>query len=87
MIAPLTSGIKDYFGPDSLLFFEPGDSKQLAQQIVYLFTHPNEAVETAERGQQVYLAHTWSRERQTLVNLVNEVLNTGNCRLDSCTSH
>jgi hypothetical protein len=28
----------------------------------------------AERGQQVYLEHSWSEERQHLVNLVSELL-------------
>jgi glycosyltransferase involved in cell wall biosynthesis len=74
VVAPRTSGIQDYFGPESLFYFEPGDSNELAQQIGYVSGHPNEAIETAERGQQEYLAHTWSRERQTLLNLVTGLL-------------
>jgi glycosyltransferase involved in cell wall biosynthesis len=77
VVAPRTSGIQDYFGPKSLFFFEPGDPKELAQQIAYVSTHRQEAIETAERGQQVYLAHTWSRERQTFVNLVSGLLKGG----------
>ncbi|MCU1271973.1 MAG: hypothetical protein JWN74_3267 [Acidobacteriaceae bacterium] len=74
VVAPRTSGIRDYFGPESMLFFEPGNSKELAQQIVYVSAHRDEAIEIAERGQQVYLAHTWSRERETLVSLVSGLL-------------
>ncbi len=74
VIAPRTLGIQDYFGPESLFFFDPGDSVELAQQIEHVFLHSTEAIEIAERGQQVYLAHTWSQERQTLLKLVDGVL-------------
>lgn len=75
VIAPRTPGIQDYFGPESLLFFEPGNSEELAERIEYVFSHPNEAIGTAELGQKMYLAHRWSQERQTLVNLVKGLLN------------
>jgi glycosyltransferase involved in cell wall biosynthesis len=75
VIAPRTPGIQDYFAPESLLFFEPGDSEELAKKIEYVFSHPMESLETAKRGQQVYLAHTWFHERQSLVNRVTDLLN------------
>ncbi len=74
VIAPRTPGIQDYFDQDSLFFFESGDAEELAQKIHYVFSHRSEAIEIAERGQRVYLTHTWSQERQTLVNLVSELL-------------
>jgi len=70
VVAPSTPGIQDYFSAGSLLFFESGDSDALAQRIEYVAAHAGESLEIAERGQKVYLAHTWSQERQTLVNLV-----------------
>jgi glycosyltransferase involved in cell wall biosynthesis len=75
VLSPRTSGIQDYFAPESLFFFEPGNSNELAEQIAYVFAHRNQAIEITERGQQVYLAHTWSQERQTFVNLVSGLLN------------
>jgi glycosyltransferase involved in cell wall biosynthesis len=77
VIAPSTLGIQDYFGPQSLFFFESGNADDLARRIKYVSAHRAEALEIAERGQQVYLAHTWSEERQTLVNLVSELLDHG----------
>lgn len=74
VIAPRTPGILDYFGPESLLFFESGNSEELAQRIEYVFSHSREALDTAARGQQVYLAHTWSQEKRTLVNLVSGLM-------------
>jgi glycosyltransferase involved in cell wall biosynthesis len=77
VIAPRTRGIQDYFTPKSLFFFEPGSSADLAQQIKYVSLHPSEATETVERGQQVYLTHTWSQEKQRLLDVVDELLMEG----------
>jgi glycosyltransferase involved in cell wall biosynthesis len=77
VIAPSTPGILDYFGPESLFFFESGNARALAQKVEEVYSHPAVAARTAERGQQVYLAHAWQEERQTLVNLVSGLLDGG----------
>jgi glycosyltransferase involved in cell wall biosynthesis len=74
VIAPRTPGIQDYFDPESLLFFEAGDAEKLAAKIEYVYSHSRQAIEIAERGQEIYLAHTWQQERQTLVKLVSGLL-------------
>lgn len=74
VIAPRTLGIQDYFDGQSLLFFDSGNADQLAQQMEFAATHAADAAMIAERGQQVYLAHTWQRERETLVELVAGLL-------------
>lgn len=74
VIVPRTPGIEDYFGPDSLVFFEPGESADLAQKIVYVASHIKATTESARRGQQVYLEHTWSKERAALVKTVTDLL-------------
>ena len=74
VIAPRTPGIQDYFSPESVFFFDSGNADELARQITYVFFHPDEALKTAERGQEVFLAHTWAQERETLVSLVSGLL-------------
>jgi glycosyltransferase involved in cell wall biosynthesis len=78
VIAPRTPGIQDYFDPSSLLFFDSGNAEQLAEKMEYVATHASEAAAIAERGQQVYLAHSWQQERETLVNLVAGLIKPGN---------
>ena len=75
LIAPSTQGIEDYFSKESLLFFEPGNSDDLAQQIEYAYFHPREMMEIMRRGREVYLDHTWERERETLIGRVSGILN------------
>lgn len=74
VIAPRAPGIQDYFHEESLVFFELGNSEDLARKIEYVYSHPSETIEIVKRGQQVYQAHTWRQERQMLVNQVGEQL-------------
>lgn len=73
-IAPRTSGVQEYFDPGSLVFFESGNAEDLARKIEYVASHYEEAMEITERGQAIYLMHTWSRERRALVNWVRRLL-------------
>lgn len=76
VIAPRTPGIQDYFDEDSLLFFEAGNADKLAERIEFVASHPSEAMSITERGQQVYEAHSWKQERQTLVSVIASLLHT-----------
>jgi hypothetical protein len=64
----------DYFSEESLLFFEPGSPDDVAKKIEYAYFHPSKVLEIARKGQQVYLEHTWSQERQALVSHVSGLL-------------
>ncbi len=74
VIAPRTRGIQDYFGPDALLYFDCGDAEDLSRTMLASARHYRDAIENAKRGQRVYLAHTWTQERNTLVGTVADVL-------------
>jgi len=74
VIAPSTPGILDYFTEDSLLLVEAGNSADIARQIEYVARNYQDAIRVAERGQQIYLQHTWKQERRTLVELVGGLL-------------
>jgi glycosyltransferase involved in cell wall biosynthesis len=76
VIAPRTKGIQDYFGDDDLIFFEVGDADDLARKIEFAYSHPAEVSKTVKRGQEIYLAHTWNRERFTLLNSISELFHT-----------
>lgn len=70
VIAPLAQGILDYFNSQDILNFELGNARDLARQIEYAFFHPEEMEQIVSRGQQVYLAHRWKRERAGFINTV-----------------
>jgi glycosyltransferase involved in cell wall biosynthesis len=74
VIAPRTAGIRDYFGPTDLAFFELGDAEDLAARMAYAFQHPEEMAAVARRGWAVYQRHRWSRERGRFVGLVDGLL-------------
>jgi glycosyltransferase involved in cell wall biosynthesis len=74
VIAPNTQGIRDYFGEKDLIYFNLGDANDLASKIEFAFSHPHELAETVKRGQEIYRAHTWSREKETLLVAVSELI-------------
>ena len=74
VIVPLTPGIRDYFAEDSLLFFEPGSAADLARQMEYAFSNRQTLNDIVRKGQQVFLAHTWEQEKQTLLEGVCSLL-------------
>ncbi len=81
VIAPRTPGIQDYFDADSLLFFEAGDAGGLTKKLEEVHADPHGAAEIARRGQEVYLAHRWSMERQKLIGYVSQLLKEAPCRV------
>lgn len=73
VIAPRTLGIEDYFGNSDLLFFDAGDSVDLARQIEFAYFNPGELARIVERGQQVYLANSWNRQKASLLHSISEL--------------
>jgi glycosyltransferase involved in cell wall biosynthesis len=69
-VAPRTQGITDYFDDGSLVFFRAGDSQDLAQRLLFAYQHREHLTEIASHGQRVLLEHTWTRERETLIQAV-----------------
>jgi glycosyltransferase involved in cell wall biosynthesis len=74
VIAGRAPGVQDYFAEDALFFFELGDAEDLARIMTHVFGHPAEVEGVVRRGQEVYLAHRWSKERSGLVNKTAELL-------------
>jgi glycosyltransferase involved in cell wall biosynthesis len=81
-IAPRTSGIQDYFGSDSLFFFDSGDAEDMARSIEYVFSHPAGVAEVVRRGQEVFREHSWQKERQRLIGVVSGLLDMGSKKAD-----
>ncbi len=78
VIAPNTRGIRDYFGPGELLFFELGNAEDLARKIQWSFHHPAEVDRIVERGRRIYQQHLWSSEKACYLSLVEFMVNR-NC--------
>jgi len=74
VIAPRTKGIEDYFSDEDIIFFEPGNAHDLAKKIEFVFSNPAKVTTIVERGQQVYLDHTWARERSALLDSIAQAV-------------
>jgi len=74
VIAPGTRGIRDYFTDEDLIFFNVGDAGDLARKIEFVFSNPEKVRQTVERGQLVYLAHQWTREKSNLLEPISAII-------------
>jgi glycosyltransferase involved in cell wall biosynthesis len=74
VIAPSAPGVLEYFGKEALVSFELGDVADLADKVEFVIRNPEEVRQITERGQEVCLAHRWSRERECLVGLIHNLL-------------
>lgn len=70
VVVPNTRGITDYFCPGSIILFDAGNAKSLAVELIHTYTHPEEIRDTVQRGREIYLSHSWVRERERLIELV-----------------
>jgi hypothetical protein len=53
----------------------------LAKKMEYAASHPIEVTAIAERGQQVYMTHSWQREKEKLVSMVVGLIQDGKAEL------
>jgi len=77
VIAPDAPGITDYFGQESLIFFELGNADDLGRKIEYVFRNPAKVREVTRRAKEIHLAHTWQVEKASLLGLVTGLLSEG----------
>lgn len=77
VIAPSTQGIRDYFAPDEMIFFEPDDVGNLATQLLWVYEHPKEVHERVIQGTRVYRKHLWTVEKEHLINITAALTATG----------
>ncbi len=75
VIGPSTQGIRDYFGPEQLLMFEPSNVEDLAARILWVKNRPSEAAAFVSRGIEVYREHLWTGEKERFLDQVTALLN------------
>ena len=74
VIVPDTTGIRDYFNQEEIIFFLPEDVKDLTQKIQFVHSKPGQVNEIIVRGQQVYRSHRWHAEESKFQGVVRELI-------------
>ena len=70
-IVARTPGVVDYFGEDGLVYFEPGDERDLARAILDAHRDPGRASAIMERALLVYDKYRWAKERERYLSLLD----------------
>ena len=74
VIVPRTQGIQDYFDEESILFFEAGNSDDLASKIVEAYKNPLKCKDITKRGRHVFHRYSWRLQKTELVNMLKKVI-------------
>jgi glycosyltransferase involved in cell wall biosynthesis len=65
--------IRHYFSEQALAFFAPGQSHDLARQMLYLYEHPEQRAALAARARQEYAPIRWGLMKQRYLNMMEEI--------------
>ena len=71
VIVPGTTGIRDYFKEEEIIFFEAGDVDDLAAKIEWAYNHPEKLAEKMRLGRAIYDEYCWDSEERKLTELVS----------------
>ncbi len=62
--------VRELLGEGEVLFFQPGDAVQLARQVIYLLSHPEEGQTLAQRAaEKVRQTFTWQQSGERLLEV------------------
>lgn len=73
VIVPRTRGIRDYFSEDSIFYFNPGDSGDLARTILKVYDNPIATQEVLNKSLEVFNNYRWESQKQNLLHLTNNL--------------
>ena len=74
VIVPQTRGIRDYFSPDTLNFFEGDDSDNLAEAILTIYRHPEQQKEIINRGYKIYQQYRWESQKKHFCGIAEKLI-------------
>ncbi len=73
-IASRLDSVAAYFPDDSLIYFEPGDAKDLAEKIRYVYAHPEDMQQRVLNATEVYETYRWDREKRKYLGVYDAIL-------------
>ena len=73
VISSRLKAIRHYFSEESLAFFEPNDSSDLAKQMMRMYNEPQRRARFAARGKEEYAPISWSIMKERYLVLMAEL--------------
>jgi glycosyltransferase involved in cell wall biosynthesis len=77
LVVSATPVAKQYFDDSMVLFFEPDNETDLAEQIVKLYMNPAFGKRLAERALNFFATHNWNRYRENYFGILNRLTDHG----------
>ena len=74
IIASDTMALREFFGKELILFFAPGDEKDLARCVLELYKNPERAKEMTKKAKKVYEENNWEIMKKRLYGIYEKCL-------------
>jgi glycosyltransferase involved in cell wall biosynthesis len=74
VIVPKTAGIADYFNGNSLMYFNSGNPRSLADTIYDAWRSPEKREQSLRESRLIYQRHRWEQEKKKLLQAYNNLL-------------
>ncbi len=87
VVATRTTGIQSYFDGSCVMFFEPGNQKDLARCILELYQNPSKREELVENAWRRYQKIRWKVTRKTYLAIFEGLLQSQDARLGLKSTH
>jgi glycosyltransferase involved in cell wall biosynthesis len=73
VVAADLASIREYFGPDEVAFFRPGDSQDLARALLHVASDWDDALHRARRARARYEAYRWNGNADVYTSLLGNL--------------
>ncbi len=72
MVVSDLSVLRGYLSEDSAVFFEPGDSEDLAQKLTKVLADVNLVEQLSKKAKELARKHTWLNRAKNIINFIND---------------
>lgn len=74
VVSSRTKTVSRYIPEESVFYFEPENAKDMAAQILFLWSHPNIVKRKMENAKKLFPKYTWQNEKHKLVQFYQGIL-------------
>jgi glycosyltransferase involved in cell wall biosynthesis len=75
VLASRLKAVEAYFDDEAIRYFEPGNSRSLADEILDLYLHPEKREQLARNAQRLYAQYRWDKQKSIYLSAYQHLLN------------
>ncbi len=77
----------DFCCNEEVLFFAPGDEQELAERVLWLYSHPGERLAMVDRANRLYEKNNWSISRERYLDVYGSLISGSHFEKNTTSHH